>query len=81
MSTSNASRELAATVGSRVRLARTRAGLTQQQLADALGARDGMKVSRWERGEHLPSGGSLVALAAVLDVSPSWFYESEEIAA
>ena len=81
MSTSNASRELAATVGSRVRAARSNAGLTQHQLAVALGSGDAMKVSRWERGEHLPSGESLVALAEILRVSVSWFYETEDVAA
>jgi transcriptional regulator with XRE-family HTH domain len=40
-----------------------------------------MKVSRWERGEHLPSGESLVALADALSVSPSWFYETKGMAA
>jgi transcriptional regulator with XRE-family HTH domain len=81
VSASNASRDLAATVGARVKLARKRADLTQHQLAVALGSGDAMKVSRWERGEHLPSSESLVALAVLLGVDVSWFYESEEKAA
>lgn len=36
-------------------------GLTQQQLADTIGARR-YTVSRWETGEHTPRGGYLKAL-------------------
>lgn len=78
MSTSNASSDLAATVGRRIRVARKSALMTQHELAVALGSGDAMKVSRWERGEHLPSNESLAALAAVLGRDPSWFYELEE---
>jgi transcriptional regulator with XRE-family HTH domain len=81
MATSDASRDLAATVGARIRSARQSAGHTQHELAVALGRGDVMKVSRWERGEHLPSPESLVALAAIYGVDPSWFYESLEQAA
>lgn len=55
--------------------------MTQHDLAVALGAGDAMKVSRWERGEHLPSKESLAALASVLGREPSWFYEAEREAA
>lgn len=68
-------------VGSRVKLARKRTAMTQHDLAIAIGSGDAMKVSRWERGEHLPSNESLVALAHVFGVDTSWFYESEEAAA
>lgn len=81
MATSDASRELAATVGARVKAARLSAGLTQHQLAVAIGSGDAMKVSRWERGENLPSGESLIALSEVLSESVSWFYETPEEAA
>jgi transcriptional regulator with XRE-family HTH domain len=81
MAASHASSDLAATVGSRIRAARKSALMTQHQLAVALGAGDAMKISRWERGEHLPSGESLAALAVVLGRTPSWFYESESVAA
>jgi DNA-binding transcriptional regulator YiaG len=36
-------------------------GLTQQQLADTIGAQR-HTVSRWETGEHIPRGGYLKAL-------------------
>lgn len=37
-----------------------------------------MKVSRWERGAHVPSNDNLVALAAIFSVDVSWFYETSE---
>lgn len=52
--------------------------MTQHELAVALGAGDAMKVSRWERGEHLPSNESMAALASVLGRDPAWFYEPNE---
>lgn len=41
-------------VGARLRAARRAAGLTQKQLADALGV-ESITVSRWERGVTAPS--------------------------
>lgn len=55
--------------------------MTQHDLAVRLGSGDAMKISRWERGEHLPSNESMAALAAVLGRDPGWFYESERVAA
>lgn len=81
MATSHASRDLAATVGGRIRAARRSADLTQHELAVEIGTGDAMKVSRWERGENLPSPEALVKLARIFGVDPSWFYEREEQAA
>jgi transcriptional regulator with XRE-family HTH domain len=72
---------LAATVGARIRRARKAADLTQHQLAVLVGTGDAMKVSRWERGENLPSAAALFSLAEIFDVDVAWFYESEEAAA
>jgi transcriptional regulator with XRE-family HTH domain len=47
-------REETPTVGARLRAARRGAGLTQKQLAQALGV-DSITVSRWERGVTSPS--------------------------
>lgn len=74
VSTSNASRSLAAIVGANVRTARTAKDLTQHELAVALGSGDAMTVSRWERGTHIPSVERLVRLAEVLDRDVAWFY-------
>jgi transcriptional regulator with XRE-family HTH domain len=41
-------------LGAKIRRARRAAGLTQVQLAQALGVADPVTVSRWERGESVP---------------------------
>jgi len=51
-----------------VRYERKRAGLTQEQLADALGGRPRVTVSRIERAVHEPRVQTLSAIAIVLDV-------------
>lgn len=53
-------------VGARIAEARRAKGLTQGQLAQAIGASSNMAVSRWERGEIRPSAGHAIALARVL---------------
>lgn len=72
------------TLACNIRAARKASGLTQHDLAVALGRGDAMTVSRWERGEHRPSDAYLVALAQVLGQDVSWFFvdrEPEEAAA
>lgn len=49
--------------------ARKAAGMSQQQLADALGIAQ-QHVSRWERGERTPRIATLKRIAAVLGCSP-----------
>lgn len=51
-----------------VRLRRD-AGLTQQQLADALGLQSARPVKAWERGDYAPSITLALPLARVLGVS------------
>ena len=48
-----------------IRAARIAAGMTQQQLADALGISQ-VSVTRWETGEHEPRVSTLKRIAAVL---------------
>ena len=68
------SRSTAASVGGRIRQARKFADLSQQALADAVGAsRD--SVSNWERGEHSPSVDMLLLIAQAIDVPATWFLE------
>lgn len=38
-------------------------------------------VMRWRNGESEPSGSDLVLIARTLGRDPSWFYETEEMAA
>jgi transcriptional regulator with XRE-family HTH domain len=47
--------------------ARVAAGLTQQQLADALGANKG-RISEWERGVSQPRASRVPAIASTLNV-------------
>jgi transcriptional regulator with XRE-family HTH domain len=48
--------------------------MKQSDVAVALGLRDFMTVSRWERGVHLPSLENQIALGQALDRDVSWFY-------
>lgn len=48
-----------------IRAARIAAGMTQQQLADALGVAQ-QSVTRWETGEREPRVSTLKRIAAVL---------------
>jgi DNA-binding transcriptional regulator YiaG len=52
-----------------VLIARQALGLTQQQLADALGLGKGgqVTVSRWETGAKIPSGPVVVALKLMVE--------------
>lgn len=47
------------TVGERIRAARERAGLTQQQLGQRLGEKTFQNVSNWERGRRNPKAETL----------------------
>ncbi|WP_299519033.1 helix-turn-helix transcriptional regulator [uncultured Serinicoccus sp.] len=53
----------------RLRSLRERAGLTQHQLARAVGVVGGERVSRWESGRSTPRPGALGRIAEILDVS------------
>jgi transcriptional regulator with XRE-family HTH domain len=57
-------------VGGRLRAARRGAGLTQKQLADALGV-DAITVSRWEREVTTPSLSRLRRVAEVTGMTVS----------
>lgn len=51
------------TLGDRIRKARVLAGLTQAELADAVGVTQAA-LSRWEHAESEPRASQLIALAA-----------------
>jgi transcriptional regulator with XRE-family HTH domain len=57
-------------VGARLRTARRAAGLTQKQLAEALGV-ESITVSRWERGVTVPSLSRLRRIAEVTETTVS----------
>jgi transcriptional regulator with XRE-family HTH domain len=55
--------------GWNLRIARQRAGLTQQELGDRIGGSQ-PKIAGWEGGSCCPKVASLVQLAEVLDIDP-----------
>lgn len=57
-------------VGARLRIARRAAGLTQKQLAAALGV-ESITVSRWERGVTVPSLARLRRVAEITETTVS----------
>jgi transcriptional regulator with XRE-family HTH domain len=80
MAGSDRTNGLAATVGGNIRTARKRAGMSQSELARALGLSDAMAVSRWERGAHSPNDTNLVALADLLVGGDVGFFYRREAA-
>ncbi len=64
--------------GTQLRLARKRKGLTQKELADAVGARHNT-VSNWEAGRNQPDPDTVRALCALLEVDSNYFYETETV--
>lgn len=61
----------------KIQTARKRAGLSQVDLADAMGV-SRQSVSKWETGESNPEIGKLAQLAKVLNVSADWLLSEEE---
>jgi transcriptional regulator with XRE-family HTH domain len=57
-----------ATIGERIRDARGRKGLTQEQLAADVGVQRGA-VARWEKGGRAPRGEFLTKIARALDTT------------
>lgn len=60
-------------VGERLRRRRTLLGLTQDQLAAALGI-SYQQIQKYETGANRVSAGRLAQIAEVLDVQPGWFF-------
>jgi len=62
------------TIGDRIKQARESAGLTQQQLADAIGipSYGRQRVNHWESGARAPGRAYLVKIAEALDKHPAW---------
>ncbi len=56
----------------KLKLARLGAGLTQQQLADAVGGLSKQMVSKYEKGQSMPSSEKLVALAKAVNRKPGF---------
>ena len=62
----------------RLKLARKKAGLSLRDLSEALGSRvSAQAIGKYERGEMMPSSGTLLALAKALDVSLDYLMGSQ----
>ncbi len=64
-------------VGERMRRRRILLGLTQDQLADALGI-SYQQIQKYETGANRVSAGRLAQIAEVLEVQPGWFFGAIE---
>jgi transcriptional regulator with XRE-family HTH domain len=62
----------------RLKEARAKAGLRQQDLAEALGGKTKGAIGAWETGTARPNIDDLVRISEVLNVSPSWLLEEQE---
>ena len=69
--------EFMISLGNRIRLARERAGYTQEKVAEKVGV-SRSAVSRWEQGEIEPKVQNLVAVAALLNVSTDYLLGIED---
>lgn len=56
-------------LGENIRKLRTSRGMTQQQLADVVGAKSYTTITKWESGDNAPRGGELVTLSKLFNVS------------
>jgi len=61
-------------LGSRLAQLRKQKGMTQNQLANAIG-RDSMTVSRWERGERIMRADDVAAVAEALGIHAGLLFE------
>ncbi len=66
-------------VGERIRRRRILLGITQDQLADALGI-SYQQVQKYETGANRVSAGRLAGIAAALDIQAGWFFGESELA-
>ncbi|SDA98043.1 helix-turn-helix transcriptional regulator [Sinorhizobium sp. NFACC03] len=67
-------------VGSRVRMRRLMAGLSQEKLADGLGITF-QQVQKYEKGTNRIGASRLQAIANILGVHPSFFFQEGDDAA
>ncbi len=63
--------------GPRLRVAREKAGLTQQELAQRVGV-ERASIAAWENDERQPRANRVIMLCGVLDVSLKWLLEGRE---
>lgn len=67
-------------IGSRIKLARKKAGLSLRSLSDALNGRvSAQAIGKYERGEMVPSSDVLIALSKVLEVPMAYLTAPEGV--
>jgi Zn-dependent peptidase ImmA (M78 family)/DNA-binding XRE family transcriptional regulator len=67
-------------IGTRIKLARKKAGLSLRRLADALGGKvTAQAIGKYERGEMTPSSGVLIALCEALGVSLACLMDTQGV--
>jgi len=59
-------------IGKRLKLIRKKKGITQSELGEKLGIQF-QHVSKYERGETVPTWENLIKLAQIFDVNINWF--------
>ena len=72
---------LVKTVGENIRELRTQRGMSQDDLARAMGASSGQTISQAERGSFAPSLQWLERCAEALQIDPSELFEKQGIVA
>lgn len=65
-------------LGARIKAAREAAGLNQRQLAEKAGV-SAMAISKYERGQSVPSSKVLLAIAGALGLRTEYFFRKTEI--
>lgn len=63
--------------GEQLRLARKNAGMTQKQLADAIGAKHN-SISNWEKGQNQPDAETIRRLCRALKVEANHFFSGDD---
>ena len=56
-------------IGNNIKKLRKSRGLTQQQLADIVGAKTYTTITKWERGDNTPQGKDLIVLSKYFNVT------------
>jgi len=56
-------------IGENIKKLRSSRGMTQQQLADVVGAKTYTTITKWEKGDNVPQGKDLIVLSNYFNVS------------
>ena len=65
------------TIGQLIKERRKKRGLTQKELAAAVGAAYG-SISEWESGKHVPNNSAVIMLCNVLEIPIDEMIKTEE---